>query len=251
MKYPQLILGMLAIFVYVGVEVTIQSNMGALLKTPEFGSISDSQNSRFISLYWGSLMIGRWTGAISVFNMNKSTKRILTIIVPFIAFAIVLLVNYGRGNDVSDLYAYAICIAVVISGIFFGQEKPVKTLLTLAVLASIAMIIGMMTTGIVATYAFMSGGLFCSVMWPCIFSLAVAGLGKYTSEGSAFLIMMILGGAIIPPMQGAIADTSVGIHGSYIVAVICFVYLVWHAWKTRQVLKKQGLDFDNMIGGGH
>jgi MFS transporter, FHS family, L-fucose permease len=251
MKYPQLILGMLAIFVYVGVEVTIQSNMGALLKTEAFGSIDDAHNSRFISLYWGSLMIGRWTGAISVFNLKKSTKQLLTFIVPFIAFGIVLLVNWGRGNDVSDLYLYAVCILILIAGIFYGQEKPVKTLLTLAILAAIAMVIGMITKGQLATYAFMSGGLFCSIMWPCIFSLAVAGLGKYTSEGSAFLIMMILGGAIIPPFQGALADAKLGIHGSYIVAVVCFVYLAWHAWQTRNVLKKQGLDFDQQIAGGH
>lgn len=251
MKYPQLILGMLAIFVYVGVEVTIQSNLGALLNTPDFGNINEAQNSRFISLYWGSLMIGRWTGAISVFNLKKQTRRILTIVVPFVAFAIVLLVNFGRGNDVSDLYLYVICIAILILGIFYGQEKPVKTLLALSVLATIATLIGMLATGTVATYALMSGGLFCSVMWPCIFSLGVAGLGKYTSEGSAFLIMMILGGAIIPPMQGALADTTVGIHGSYIVGVICFAYLAWHALQTRKVLKKQGLDFDTMIEGGH
>jgi MFS transporter, FHS family, L-fucose permease len=250
MKYPQLILGMLAIFVYVGVEVTIQSNMGALLKTADFGSIDESHNSRFISLYWGSLMIGRWTAAISVFNLKKQTRQLLTIIVPLVAFALVLLVNIGRGNDVSDLYLYIICIAIVIGGIFYGQEKPVKTLLTLSVLATIAMVIGMLTTGTVSTYAFMSGGLFCSVMWPCIFSLGVAGLGKHTSEGSAFLIMMILGGAIIPPLQGALADKT-GIHSSYIVAVICFLYLAWHSIRTRSVLKKQGLDFDNMIGGGH
>ena len=251
MKYPQLILGMLAIFIYVGVEVTIQSNMGALLHTDAFGNIDNAHNSRFISLYWGSLMIGRWTGAISVFNLKKSTRQLLTLIVPFVAFAIVLLVNMGRGNDVSDLWLYAICIVILIAGIFYGQEKPVKTLMTLSVLAAIAMVIGMITSGLVATYAFMSGGLFCSIMWPCIFSLAVAGLGKYTSEGSAFLIMMILGGAIIPPFQGALADTGLGIHGSYIVAVVCFVYLAWHAWQTRSVLKKQGLDFDQQIAGGH
>jgi FHS family L-fucose permease-like MFS transporter len=251
MKYPQLILGMLAIFVYVGVEVTIQSNMGALLKTDAFGNIDESHNSRFISLYWGSLMIGRWTGAISVFNLRKQTRQLLTIVVPIVAFAIILGVNTLRGNDVSDLYLYIICIAVLITGMFFGQEKPVKTLLTLSVLAAIAMLIGILTTGQIATYAFMSGGLFCSIMWPCIFSLAVAGLGKYTSEGSAFLIMMILGGAIIPPFQGALADTATGIHGSYIVAVICFVYLAWHAWQTRRVLQKQNLDFDQQIGGGH
>jgi len=251
MKYPQLILGMLAIFVYVGVEVTIQSNMGALLKTPEFGSIDESHNSRFISLYWGSLMIGRWTGAISVFNLSKSLKKILTVIVPIVAFAIVLTVNVARGNDVSDLYYYIICVAFLIAGIFFGQEKPVKTLMTLSLLAVVAMVVGMLTTGIVATYAFMSGGLFCSIMWPCIFSLAVAGLGKYTSEGSAFLIMMILGGAIIPPFQGAVSD-KLSIHLSYIVAVVCFVYLIWHTWKTKSVLKAQGIDFDKeLAAAGH
>jgi len=251
MKYPQLVLGMLAIFVYVGVEVTIQSNMGALLITDPFGNIDEAHNSRFISLYWGSLMIGRWTGAISVFNLKKQTRLLLTVIVPLLAFAIILGVNYLRGNDVSDLYYYVICILIMIAGTLWGQEKPVKTLLTFSLLAAAAMIIGMFTTGTIAIYAFMSGGLFCSVMWPCIFSLAIAGLGKYTSEGSAFLIMMILGGAIIPPFQGAIADTSIGIHNSYMVAVVCFLYLAWHAWQTRNVLKKQGLDFDQQIGGGH
>lgn len=250
MKYPQLILGMLAIFVYVGVEVTIASNMGALLKTPDFGNISDAHNSSYISLYWGSLMIGRWTGAISVFNFKKQTRLILSMLVPLVAFAMILGVNYIRGNDVSDLYLYVICIAIMIAGTLYGQEKPIKTLLTFAVLAALAMLIGIMSKGTIATYAFISGGLFCSVMWPCIFALAVAGLGKYTSEGSAFLIMMILGGAIIPPMQGALSD-KMNIHSSYILALVCFVYLVWHALQTKRVLKKQGIDFDLQIGGGH
>jgi FHS family L-fucose permease-like MFS transporter len=246
MKYPQLILGMLAIFIYVGVEVTIQSNMGALLKTPEFGSISDSHNSGYISLYWGSLMIGRWTGAISVFNFKKQMRYVLTFLVPVIAFVFILFVNFERGNDVTPLYYYIICVAILIAGFFYSKEKPVKTLFTFAVMAVIAMLIGLFSTGIVATYAFLSGGLFCSVMWPCIFALAVAGLGKYTSEGSAFLIMMILGGAIIPPLQGAISD-KMTIHTSYIVPVICFAYLAWHALKTKSVLKAQGIDYDKQI----
>jgi FHS family L-fucose permease-like MFS transporter len=126
----------------------------------------------------------------------------------------------------------------------------VKTLLIFAVMAALAMLVGILSHGTIATYAFISGGLFCSVMWPCIFALAVAGLGKYTSEGSAFLIMMILGGAIIPPLQGALAD-KINIHSSYILAFVCFVYLAWHALQTRKVLKKQGLDFDQQIAGGH
>lgn len=251
MKYPQLILGMLGIFTYVGVEVTIQSNLGALLKTPEFGGYDESHMSHFISLYWGSLMIGRWTAAISVFNLEKTLKKILTVVVPFIAFGIIILVNTLRGNEMSELYSYGICIAVLIGGIFIGQDKPVKTLMLLSAAAAIAMCIGMISTGMVAIYAFLAGGLFCSIMWPCIFSLGVAGLGKYTSEGSAFLIMMILGGAIIPPLQGALADTSIGIHMSYSVAVIGFVFLAWLAFKMKTVLGAQGLDFDNQISGGH
>src|SRR5690606_35156079 len=82
MKYPQLTLGMLAIFVYVGVEVTIQSNLGALLKTPQFGGYDESQISHFISLYWGSLMIGRWMGAVTVFKVSKRMRVVLNVLVP-------------------------------------------------------------------------------------------------------------------------------------------------------------------------
>jgi FHS family L-fucose permease-like MFS transporter len=114
------------------------------------------------------------------------------------------------------------------------------------------MLIGVFSTGIISVYAFMAGGLCCSIMWPCIFSLSVAGLGKYTSQGSAFLIMMILGGAVIPPFQGAVGDSaSIGMHNSYMVAAICFACLAFLAIKLRNVLKSQGLNFDEQIGGGH
>jgi len=252
MKFPQLILGMIAIFIYVGVEVTIQSNMGALLLLPDFGGLDESQISPFISLYWGSLMIGRWIGAISVFNLSKTPKVVATIIVPLVAFAVILGVNMLRGTDVSGLYIYVLCIAVLIAAMFWGQEKPTKTLLAVSMLGIIAMMVGVFTTGQLSVFAFISGGLCCSVMWPCIFSLAVAGLGKYTSQGSALLIMMILGGALIPPFQGGLADVAaVGIHWSYIVAVICFAYLAWFAIRVRSILKAQGIDFEKAISGGH
>jgi FHS family L-fucose permease-like MFS transporter len=253
MQYPQLILGMIAIFTYVGTEVTIQSNLGALLKLPDFGGYTESQMSPFISLYWGSLMIGRWTGAIGAFNLSKSTKNILTLVVPFVAFAIVLGVNGSTGVDVSNLYIYAISIAVMIGAFYIGQQKPVRTLVSLGTLGVIFMLIGLFSTGTVALFAFISGGLCCSIMWPSIFSLAITGLGKYTGQGSAFLIMMILGGAIIPPVQGLMADTM-GIHQSYIVPVLGFAYIVFFAWKVRQELIKQGINIDHVSvekSGGH
>lgn len=259
MKYPQLIYGMLGIFLYVGVEVTIDNNFGALLKTPGYitqSGLDESEISGFISLYWGSLMIGRWTGAIGVFNLSSVGKKIATVVVPFIAFAVVLFVNSLYGNDINELLPYAVCIAIAVAAFFFGQEKPVKTLLTLSLLATAAMLIGVFTTGKISVYAFISGGLCCSIMWPCIFSLGVAGLGKYTSQGSAFLIMMILGGAIIPPLQGSIGDITHpdgtnNMHNSYLVAAACFALLAFLALKLRSVLKSQGLDFDSQIAGGH
>lgn len=254
MKYPQLIYGMIGIFVYVGVEVTIDNNFGALLKQPGYFNdlgLDESEISQYISLYWGSLMIGRWTGAISVFNLKGTAKTIALIIVPFVAFGVVLLVNYLYGNEIQNLLPYAIVIAVAVAAFFYGQEKPVKTLLVLSILAAIAMVVGSFTTGLVSVFALISGGLCCSIMWPCIFSLGIGGLGKYTSEGSALLIMMILGGAVIPPLQGVVGDGPIGLHKSYLIAAFCFVILAFLAIKLRSVLQKQGIDFDKQIEGGH
>jgi len=254
MKYQQLILGMIGIFLYVGVEVTIDNNFGALLKTPGYiteAGMHDNEISKYISLYWGSLMIGRWTGAIGVFNLSEMGRRIATIVVPFVAFGIILFINHIYGNNIKDLLPYSICVIIAIAAFFYGQQKPVKTLLTLALLATFAMIFGVATKGIISVYAFMSGGLCCSIMWPCIFSLGVAGLGKYTSQGSAFLIMMILGGAVIPPFQGSIGDSTSNMHISYLVAAAAFAALALLAVRFRVVLKAQGLNFDEQIGGGH
>ena len=251
MQYPQLVLGMLAIFMYVGTEVTIQSNLGALLNLKDFGGFAESEIQQYISLYWGSMMIGRWTGAVSAFNLSKNTRTIATVIVPFVAFGVILGVNHLTGTDVGNLYVYAICIAVMIVAFFIGQEKPAKTLAIFGTLGALAMIAGLLTTGEVAIFAFVSGGLCCSIMWPSIFALSITGLKKYTSQGSSFLIMMILGGSIIPPIQGELAD-SIGIHSSYIIPVLGFSYLVFFAWRVSGILKSQGINVENIEAeGGH
>ena len=113
-----------------------------------------------------------------------------------------------------------------------------------------AMLIGLFTTGTIAIFAFMSGGLFLSIMWPSIFSLAIAGLGKYTSQGSAFLVMMILGGGIIPPLQGKLADI-IGLHASYFIPVLCFAFIAFYGWKVIGILEKQGIGKEVEVGGGH
>tara|TARA_B100001939_G_scaffold118896_1_gene103198 strand:+ start:198 stop:1874 length:1677 start_codon:yes stop_codon:yes gene_type:complete len=252
MQKPQLLLGMIAIFTYVGVEVTIQSNLGELLKfvsdeTKKLNPLglkvmNDAEIAPYISLYWGGLMIGRWVGAITVFNPTKGLKKVLYILVPYIAFGVILLVNFGAYTMV-DIIAFSICVAVQIGGFFLAKDAPVRTLKIFSLLGVLGMLIGLFAHGNLALYAFLCGGLFCSIMWPCIFSLSIRNLGKYTSQGSAFLIMMILGGAIIPPIQGKLADI-IGIQPSYWIAVFCFLYLLIYAYMTKNILAKQGVETD-------
>ncbi|MBM3186858.1 MAG: MFS transporter [Bacteroidetes bacterium] len=251
MRYPQLVLGMLAIFIYVGVEVAIGSNLGELLKQKDFGGLEASAIAPYISMYWGSLMIGRWAGAVSAFDLQKSTRALLIVVVPIVAFCLILAANLLAQKDVSALYWYILCVGVQIAAFFYVGENPIKSLMVFGSLGVAAMLIGMFSTGQVAVYAFLSGGLFCSILWPCIFSLSIAGLGKFTSQGSAFLIMMILGGGIIPPIQGKLADL-IGIQSSYVIAVICFGYLVLFAALARKILKNQGIDLEGqVVSGGH
>ncbi|PWN60081.1 MFS transporter [Chryseobacterium oncorhynchi] len=249
MRYPQLVLGMIAILAYVGVEVAIGSNLGELLSLPEFGGHQSSDLAPYISMYWGSLMIGRWTGAIAVFNLNKQQQTIATIIVPFIAFSVIIGINTIAQKDMSHLYFYAICVAIQVILFLISKNKPAVTLIIFGLFGTAAMITGLLTTGNVAIYAFLSGGLACSIMWPSIFTLAITGLGKYTAQGSAFLVMMILGGGIIPPLQGKLSDI-IGIHSSYVIPVLCFVYITLFAYLAKKSLFRQGINVDVLESEG-
>lgn len=252
LQYPQLGLGMLGIFTYVGVEVTIPSNLGELLKNVSdvvnnlnplgLEVMSDSQIAKYISLYWGGLMIGRWTGSITVFNPSKNMKKILLCVVPFLAFGVIIAVNKISGNPITsnEILIFSFIIIIQIIGFYLAKDNAIKTMKIFSLLGVIAMLIGVLASGKIALFAFLTGGLFCSIMWPCIFSLSINGIGKYTSQGSSFLIMMILGGAIIPPVQGKLADIFT-IQDSYWVAVLCFAFLLMYSFLTQKILAKQNL----------
>jgi fucose permease len=261
-NYPQLYMGMLAIFIYVGVEVSIISNLPALLHTKEFGGVLEHNIAPFVSLYWGSLMIGRWNGSINVFNMSKTVNMLMKFIVPFVAFAIIILANELSGKDVSSFYIYAFWILAFIIMSFIGGKAAGKTLMIFGIAGVAMMVLGLVYPDKeTAKYFFISGGLFCSIMWPSIFDLAIAGLGKNTGKASSFLVMMILGGGIIPLIQGWICDfdkTSpdgiMGItwtHFSYVIPILCFVYLAFYGFVTPKILKKQGVVMGKTISGGH
>lgn len=248
LQYPQLVMGMIAIFLYVGVEVSTASNLPAYMES-KLGFLTQ-EVAPYISLYWASLMIGRWTGAIEAFTDKASLQQILRFVAPYLAFGVFLTVNAIAKHDLTPFYIYGLIILVLIAADIASKGNPARMLLIFSALGIVALCIGMSTSGIVSVYAFTSVGLFCSTLWPCIFTLAVSGLGKNTSQGSSFLIMMIMGGGVISWLQGFVSE-FIGIQSSYIVGVLCFSYLAFYAWSVSSILKKQGISFDKKLSGGH
>ncbi len=255
-SYPQLWMGMIAIFLYVGVEVSTASNLPEFLK--QHLRIRTDQVSPYVSLYWASLMIGRWTSAVGAFNVSEAVKKVLNFVLPYAAFGIFLLVNAIAGRDLSPFYIYAAIIPVIIIGNMLTNGKPAMQLVLYSALGIAALIIGMLADGIVSVYAFISVGLFCSTLWPCIFTLGITGLGRRTNDASSFLIMMIMGGGFVSMFQGYISEIGrdasgalthipagsdivplIGIQYSYVVGVVCFIYLAFYGWQMRSLATHQ------------
>jgi len=241
LAYPQLVLGMIAIFLYVGVEVSTAANLPDYLEK-ELG-FATKDIAPYVSLYWASLMIGRWTGAIEAFSADFTMRKLLKFVAPYLAFAAFLAVNAIMRHDLTPFYVYAFLIVVLIFADIASKGNPARMLFLFSCIGILALLIGMGTEGMVSVYAFTSVGLFCSTLWPCIFALAIKGLGTRTNQGSNFLIMMIMGGGIVSWIQGLVAD-ALSIHMSYIVGVICFAYLAFYAWSVPRILRTQGISDD-------
>ncbi len=249
-KYPQLVLGMIAIFVYVGVEVSTASNLPEFMKQKLH--THESNIAPYVSLFWASLMIGRWTSAGMVFAKSELQKMIFRLALPYGAFGIFLLSNAIAGRDITVFLPYAGVIAILVIADYLSKGVPTKQLMIYSAGGILALLIGIFGEGMTSAYAFISVGLFCSTLWPCIYTLAISGLGAKTNEASGYLIMMIMGGGFISVSQGALAEVgSIGIQTSYWVGVLCFLYLAFYGLKAGQILKKQGLSLEPVQGGGH
>lgn len=250
LSYPQLWMGMIAIFLYVGVEVSTASNLPEYMRVSLNTSINEV--APYVSLFWASLMIGRWTGAVGAMDVKSGLKNILKWLLPYAAFGIFLLVNTIAKHDITIFFAYAGVIVILILADYISKGNPAKQLLIFSTFGIIALITGMLTSGMTSVYAFISVGLFCSTLWPCIFTLAIAGLGKKTNEGSGFLIMMIMGGGFVSLLQGYLAgEHLLGIRYSYVVGVACFLYLAYYGWKAKSILAAQGIDYDQKSTSAH
>jgi MFS transporter, FHS family, L-fucose permease len=240
LKYPHTALGMVAIFMYVGGEVTVGSAIVNFLGTAKLGGLSHEDASKYLSFYWGGLMIGRFMGAFALSDLRGAVKHAMVVAVPVVAFFVILNLP-GLGTFLHQDWAktaaevcswtnvshYGILLAVLLVAFFLGEASPHRMLALFSGLIIALLATGIISTGDTAKWAILGIGLFCSVMWSNIFSLAIEGLGPLKSQGSSLLVMAILGGAILPPLQGAVADAA-GIQASFIVPIFAFAYIAFY-----------------------
>ena len=245
LRYPQLTLGIIGIFCYVGAEVSCGSFLSAFSSLPETAKLLPEYTAGAVALYWGSLMIGRFTGSLKMLPVGKTGMIILRILVPFIVLSLLALVFYIRGIMLPDLKLFVVFVFVSAIIFWLSKDKPAFTIILFSIVSVLHLIMAMTLHGPIAMWALVSVGLYNSVLWPCIFDLAIKGLGKHTSQGSSLLIMGILGGALVPVIQAKMADSpQIRLQLSFIVPLLCYVYLCFYGWRVRPILAAQGIDIE-------
>jgi FHS family L-fucose permease-like MFS transporter len=234
LRFNQLRLGAVAIFLYVGAEVAIGSFLISFLGLEKIAGFDEANASPFVAFYWGGAMIGRFLGAISLSQMEKRKKYGSMFFVSLIAFAVVFLAVYLKTNiGFEKVIPYLVFLILNFFAFIIGRSLPGRTLSVFALAPIALLFVGIFGTHLWAMWAILGIGIFNSIMWSNIFTLAIKGLGEYTSQGSSILVMFIVGGAILPPIQGAMADL-VGVQLSFFVPMLSYVYLVYYGWKGHR-----------------
>ncbi|HTY00643.1 MAG TPA: sugar MFS transporter [Bacteroidota bacterium] len=224
--YRHLVLGAIGIFVYVGAEVSIGSFLVNYLNQPYIAGLKEADAGKFVSLYWGGAMIGRFFGAIRLAHLQPLRRNLLLVLVFLFAIAL----GYYITRDSSETAIYVGFVAVNLVVFLLAGGKPGKTLSYLAFGAAALVIMTMVFSGAPAMWTVLSVGLFNSIMFPVIFTLAIEQLGRHTGQGSGILCMAIVGGALIPITQGYFADT-IGIHHAFFLPVLCYLYIAYYGLK--------------------
>jgi FHS family L-fucose permease-like MFS transporter len=186
--YPHLIFGIIAIFAYVGAEVSIGSFLVNFLGESKIAGLREADAGKFVSFYWGGAMIGRFIGS-GLLRKIKTNK-------------------------------------LLVFNTFF---------------ASLLLLVAIIFSGKIAMWTVLSIGFFNSIMFANIFTMAIDGLGRFTSQGSGILITAIVGGAVIPLFQGILAD-NIGILYAYFLPLACYLYIMWYGLKGSKPRIRKGFE---------
>lgn len=238
-KYRHMLLGALAIFTYVGAEVGIGTAISSYIVQPGMGGgISRELALQFVGLYWAGAMIGRLFGAISLSDIkNKQLKSMFVVGVLVWAFVVGFITLDYSFQMALIFFGFALLNYILMQ---LGVGNANKVLAIFAFMAMVLATTSMLTTGKVALWTIVTIGLFNSVMFPNIFSLAVKGLDRSeVSLASGIINTLIVGGAIIPLIMGAVADLA-GIQYSFIVPVLCYAYILFYALVGSKIKPAEG-----------
>jgi MFS transporter, FHS family, L-fucose permease len=180
-QYSHLVLGAVAIFVYVGGEVSIGSFLVNFLGEPHIAGLAEQDAGKYVSFYWGGAMVGRFIGS-----------------------AVMQKIHPGKVLAFNAAAAAALVLAT------------------------------MLGSGTLAMITILAVGLCNSIMFPTIFSLALIGLGRHTGQGSGILCAAIVGGAILPLLQGAFAD-HIGIQHAFFIPLCCYLFIAYYGYRCRRL----------------
>jgi FHS family L-fucose permease-like MFS transporter len=236
LKFSHLRLGMVAIVCYVGAEVAIGSYLVNYIGLDEIMGWPEERAKTYLAFYWGGAMIGRFLGALSLGKMENGIRKavlmaLLSLVVFFMVYAFVYLES---GISFGSIAPYLIFLGLNYIGFLLGRGLPGVTTGVFAIINVVLLSLGIFASGGMAFWALLAIGLFNSIMWSNIFSLAIKDLGAYTAQGSSLLIMMVVGGALVPLLHGAVADW-IGLQSSFFVPIVCYLYIMYYGFSGHKV----------------
>ena len=247
-KYLHVRLGVLAIFMYVGGEVTVGSAITNFLGLPNVAAMPKEEAAHYVSLYWGGLLIGRFMGSVVLSELKFLHKQLLLVVIPLVGYcflwaALSAPLDAIKGGDTSQLLSlwrehfiqfrpvffqcYLPFIGLCWLLFQFGRSQAARTLMIFALTVVALLLTAILAGGHLAMWCVVGVGLFTSIGWSNIFSLALDGTGVFKSQVSSLLVMAILGGALLPPLQGWMADQA-NLQVSFLVPLLAYAYVAFY-----------------------
>ena len=244
-RHKQLTLGILAIFCYVGTEVTIGTWLVEYAKNPKIGGWSEEQASLFLPYFWGGIMYGRLIASFA-YNQNLSTVKKWTRMITM-AIGVMIGLYFIKGIEIdsikglvyetpalSDLKWFFSLAGLGLIGFYASLFNPARSLVIFSSINIVLLSIGINFTGDIALWSIIGTGIFLSIGWSNIFSLAIKKLGKETSQGSSLLVMAVVGGALFSFAQAWFAE-KYGIQFSFIIPAIGIIYLLYYGVSGHKI----------------
>lgn len=235
LRHPQVRWGMLAIFLYVGVEVSIGTLITAFAGLSDVAGLDHDQAKRFIALYWGGAMVGRFVGSVGLRAAPWLRKAgTMALLIGGLLLLLFGILRAEGGHAFADQLPFLTMACVHALLVIAVGDRPGKLLGLSAVCAIALLLAAVLLPGHWALWALTSIGLFNSVLWGNIFTKAIEGLGGDTAQASSLLVMMILGGALLPLAQAALADSALGLRNSFLLLTLGYAYLAWYGLKEHR-----------------